>query len=148
MLNDRASYFEFNGPVEDVLEPSFLESKVLVQYPPAQRAAVLAAIQAKAFRTLGSFSFAQGADLVEIFMLDDPVVKRNWDLLVANVNQMPGVVEAQSFMDEMKLVIVYNTDMVAKKSLLDLISAQGFIANSVPSGRIGRKINIPPNQLA
>jgi hypothetical protein len=161
--NDTVSYFDSNEPdfeSQQIVEPNFLAATVLVTYEPATRAAVLKAIQDHKFHRLGSFSFPQGADLVEIFTIDDPEVKRGWDLLVSELDQTPGVVKVHSSLAERTLVVVYNTDtaavarpsgraLAARESLLSLIKTQGFdvSVNTTPSSRLGRKINIPPQQV-
>jgi len=147
--HDIVSYFDLKEPfeIEEIVEPNFLEESVLVTYEPANRAAVLAAIHDHEFHRLGSFAFSQGADLVEVFTIDDPEVKRGWNLLVAGLGQTAGVVKVESSLAERTLGLAYNTDMLTKESLLSLMDKQGFIVNATPSMRVGQKINIPPNQV-
>jgi hypothetical protein len=148
--NDLISYFTVDEPFEsqEIVKPNFLDVKVLVKYPPAKRALVLAAIQTQNFHRLSSFSFEQETDLVEVFTIDDPEVKRGWDLLVANLRQTPGVVTVESSLSDGLLTLVYNTAMVSRESLLGLINQQGFIVDVTPISRAGKKIHIPPNQVA
>lgn len=143
------SYFESKEPFESkqIVEPNFLEAAVLVIYEPARRASVLDAIQDYQFHRLGSFGFPQGTDFVEVFTLDDPKIKRDWDLVVATLSQSPGVVKVESSLADAMLTLVYNTEMVAKESLLSLMNQRGFIVDVTPASRVGRKINIPPNQI-
>jgi len=148
--NDLVTYFTLNEPFEsqEIAQPNFLEEKVLVKYPPANRALVLAAIRTHDFHRLSSFSFMQQTDLVEVFTIDDPEVKRRWRLLVSDLGQTPGVVAVESSVAEGIFTLAYNTETVARESLLGLINQQGFIVDITPISRIGRKIHIPPNQVA
>jgi hypothetical protein len=135
--NDAVNYFELQETMEtsappQVVTPSFLDEKIMVVYPPAERDAVLTAIEAHKFHRLGSFSFPQGTDLVEIFTIDDPAVKANWDLLVANLSETPGVVEVESSIAERTLSLVYNTDTVTQESLVGLMKEQGFVVETAP----------------
>lgn len=150
--NYSTTYFQLIEPVTpvalpEVAKPNFVQEKVMVTYPEAKRADVLNAIKAQNFRHLESFSFAKGAEITEIFTIEYPEVKRGWALLVAEMAQTAGVVKVHSSLDEATLALVYNTDVVARESLLSLINLQGFIVDVTPSSRIGRKIRIPPNQV-
>lgn len=150
--NDAVIYFDLKETADpseprQIVTPSFLDEKIMVIYPLARRADVLAAIEGHNFHCLSSFSFPQGNDLAEIFTIDDPQVKRDWDLLVASLSETPGVVETQSVLAERTLSLVYNTHAVAKEWLVSLMSDRGFTVEAVANSRIGRKINIPPNQF-
>jgi len=157
VINNSVNYFELKEPSaqeilekdfrKEIVEPNYLEERVLVRYPPAQRAAVLAAIQDHDFHLLGAFSFTKGPDLVETFTIDDPEVKRVWDLLVATLGQMPGVVTVKSSLTDKTMGLVYNSDTVTRESLVSLMNAHGFIIETTPVTRVGRKIRIPPNQV-
>jgi phage tail protein X len=153
--NDVVSFFDLkegsnpSRPFEflELIEPNFLEETVLVIFAPADRALVLAAIQSKGFHRLSSFSFPQGENLAESFTIDDASAKKSWNELVATLRETPGVVQVQSTLTEATLFITYNSGMVARESLAGLIRTKGFIFDAVPSARVGRKINVPPNQI-
>lgn len=154
--NNQISYFDLQEqsnstePYEflKLVEPSFLEETVLVTYAPANRPLVLAAIQGQGFHRLSSFSFPRDVvNVAESFSIDHPGAKRSWSELVATLRETPGIVQLQPTLTEATLVITYNSSMLDRGSLVSLIGTKGFEFDAMQSVRVGRKINVPPNQI-
>lgn len=147
---DSISFFGLDEPAFEttqIVNPSFLEETILVIYPPNQRPQVLNAIQAQGFHRLRSFGFPDDAQFVESFTLDDPAAKLSWQVLLAALSAAPGVLEVQAELTEAAVKIVYNSAVMPREGLLNLLVSQGFDFSAFPNSRVGKKIRIPPNRF-
>jgi Phage Tail Protein X len=149
VVSNSIRYFESREPYEsvEITKPGFLEENVLIIYPPDERTKVLGRIQEKKFNYLDSFLFKQGPNNVESFTIDDLKVKQLWHQLLDDLRRTPGVTEVQSTLMEATLYLAYNTSLVARESILNLMKKSGFAIDAAPDSRTGKKINIPPNQI-
>lgn len=124
-------------------------SAALLALTPVNRTQVIGTIAAHGFHCLGSFSWSAGPSPGELFRFEDPVAKRDWTLLLRDVEQSPGVVDVQSFAQESRLDVVYNTAVIARDTLLLRLSLRSYavvLSDSQSSERVGARIVIPPNQ--
>ncbi len=131
-------------------EPDFVESNIVVLYPPAAAThqQIVDAIN-KTFHFLSSFAWVQAGKTAEVFAFEDPVAKANWRTLVDRLNRAPGIVEMLSEITEAKLRVVYCPEMLLPETLVSLATKSGFSIEpgSASFSRIGTSIRIPPNQI-
>jgi hypothetical protein len=123
---------------------------VIVQYAAAAtRPAIVDRLRAAGYRLTASSAWPDGTGTAEAFSLTDPQLTQAWNDLTATLASMPGVRRVVSLAAAERLLVSYNTALVERATLLRQITRRGFAVvpeDSLPRGRVGSRIVIPPNQ--
>lgn len=132
-------------------EPDFIQSTVVVIYPPSTvtRQQIIAEIKAR-FHFVRAFAWAQGNAIAEAFTLDDQAVKSQWQAMSASLAAKPGVIDVRSAVTESTLSIAYHGGTVSRQAITAVITAGGFSIlgdRSATLLRTGARIVVPPNQF-
>jgi hypothetical protein len=142
---------EFKSSLDSAVlaEPSFIEATVTIAYTPTpgRRQAILAELQNHQFRQLRAVAWRIGADVAAAFTFDDLAAKESWQALVEELAGTPGVLDVLSEVTDGTLRLNYNSAMLGREALRNLITAKGFAVDSTVISRVGDKIAIAPNQL-
>lgn len=140
------------GPAIVYAEPDFLQSSLLVKYPPsvATRGEIMEQLALCEFHFLGAESWSEGMDTAETFTFDDLSVKTSWQEMLRSLVNEAGVLQVHSNVAETTLEVVYHSTTLSRQTLFNKISSKGFDPTKESSvySRIGMKIIIPPNQVA
>lgn len=130
-------------------EPDFTGSSLIVKYDPASdvRNDIIAGINNE-FRYLGSFAWIENAVTVEAFTFDDRTLKESWSRLSGIIDGHEGILEVRSSIMDKTLMIVYNSAVIEKETVLSLIRGNGFEPDIILAPvREGSSIMLPPNRI-
>jgi len=118
---------------------------------PASRTQTIAGMPIRGFHFLNSFSWTDGPGTNEVFYFEDETVKANWRFLLQDLANAPGIHGVKSAAEDGKLSVVYNTEVIARESIVALVDVRGFEVVSQESQEIvqrGAQVVVPPNSVS
>ena len=134
-------------------EPNFLETTLVVTYPPATATHQLIIDELESpgvrFHFLRSFAWNQPPNTVEAFTFEDPQTRDRWRNVVTTLRAM-GMLDLQSVVAEATLELIYNSALTPRESILTVFTSNGFALQPETTAfpTAGSKIVIPPNRIA
>jgi copper chaperone CopZ len=142
---------------EDESMDDFLQSIIAVEYQPSSdvHAFVLRELASEKinFHLLGSRAWRSSvetdANIVEAFTFDDPNAIAKWHELIAELENLYGVLGVRARVMEATLDVFYVETEVGNQEIVATIESKGFMlmATTALSSRIGARIVVPPNQI-